>query len=59
MSAPIGVLFSLPHRARKGRPLRIDPPPMKWSAVMIRKRRIESGEQATEGGRDCLEVAAG
>src|SRR5690606_24068088 len=37
----------------------IDPPPVKWSAVMIRKRRIENGQQATEAGRDCLEVAAG
>jgi len=36
-----------------------DPPPVKWSAVMIRKRRIENGQQATEAGRDCLEVAAG
>lgn len=26
---------------------------------MIRKRRIENGKQATEAGRDCLEVAAG
>jgi len=37
----------------------VDPPPVKWSAVMIRKRRIENGQQATEAGRDCLEVAAG
>ena len=37
----------------------LDPPPVKWSAVMIRKRRIENGQQATEAGRDCLEVAAG
>ena len=36
-----------------------DPPPMKWSAVMLRKRRIKNGKQATEAGRDCLEVAAG
>ncbi|RWR04387.1 hypothetical protein D2T33_21120 [Sinirhodobacter populi] len=36
-----------------------DPPPLKWSAVMFRKRRIENGKQAAEAGRDCLEVAAG
>lgn len=35
------------------------PPPLKWSAVMFRKRRIENGKQTTEAGRDCLEVAAG
>lgn len=35
------------------------PPPVKWSAVMIRKRRIENGKQASEAERDCLEVAAG
>lgn len=40
-----------------GRPA--DPPPLKWSAVMFRKRRIENGKQATEGGRDCLEVTSG
>ena len=36
-----------------------DPPPVKWSAVMVRKRRIKDGEQATEAGRDCVEAAAG
>ena len=36
-----------------------DPPPLEWSAVMIRKRRIENGKQASEAGRDCVEVAAG
>ena len=35
------------------------PPPLKWSAVMFRKRRIENGKHATEAGRDWLEVAAG
>lgn len=37
----------------------LGPPPLKWSAVMFRKRRIENGKQTTEAGRDCLEVAAG
>ena len=37
----------------------VGPPPLKWSAVMFRKRRIENGKQTTEAGRDCLEVAAG
>ena len=36
-----------------------DPPPLKWSAVMVKKMEEPHGEQATEAGRDCLEVAAG
>ena len=41
-------------------PLRgADPPPLKWSAVMVKKMEEPHGEQATEAGRDCLEVAAG
>lgn len=36
-----------------------DPPPLKWSAVMIRKTEESHGEQATEAEKECLEVAAG
>ena len=36
-----------------------DPPPLKWSAVMVMKTEEPHGEQATEAGRDCLEVTAG
>lgn len=36
----------------------IDPPPLKWSARIVRKRRIKYGNQASQTGRDCHEVAA-
>ena len=35
-----------------------EPPHLNWSTTMFRKRRTENGEQATEAGRDCLEVTA-
>ena len=35
-----------------------EPPHLNWSTAMFRKRRNENGEQATEAGRDCLEVTA-
>ena len=35
-----------------------EPPHLTWSTAMFRKRRTENGEQATEAGRDCLEVKA-
>ena len=35
-----------------------EPPHLNWSTTMFRKRRTENGEQATEAGRDCLEVKA-
>ena len=35
-----------------------EPPHFYWSMSMFRKRRTENGEQATEAGRDCLEVKA-
>ena len=35
-----------------------EPPHLTWSTAMFRKRRTENGEQATEAGRDCLEVTA-
>lgn len=38
---------------------RLDPPPLKWSAPIVRKRRIRNGNQATQTGRDCHEAAAG
>ena len=37
---------------------RTEPPHFYWSMSMFRKRRTENGEQATEAGRDCLEVKA-
>ncbi len=37
----------------------LDPPPLKWSARIVRKRRIKDGNQATQAGRDCHEVTAG
>ncbi len=36
-----------------------EPPLLNWSDVMFRKRRTETGEQATKARRACLEVAAG
>ena len=30
-----------------------DPPPLKWSAPIVRKRRIKDGNQTTQAGRDC------
>ena len=36
----------------------VEPPHFYWSMSMFRKRRTENGEQATEAGRDCLEVKA-
>ena len=37
----------------------VEPPPLKWSAPIVRKRRIEHGNQTTQAGRDCHEVTAG
>jgi len=37
---------------------RADPPPVKWSAPIVRKRRIKYGYQATQTGRDCHEAPA-
>jgi hypothetical protein len=42
-----------------GDKLDLDPPPPKWSARIVRKRRIEYGNQATQAGRDCHEATAG
>ena len=36
-----------------------DPPPLIWSAPIVRNWRIEDGNQTTQAGRDCHEVAAG
>ena len=30
-----------------------DPPPLKWSARIVRKRRIRYGNQTSQAGRDC------
>ena len=38
--------------------LRREPPHFYWSMSMFRKRRTDNVEQATEAGRDCLEVKA-
>ena len=35
-----------------------EPPHLNWSTAMFRKRRTENGEQATEAGRDSIEVTA-
>jgi transcriptional regulator with XRE-family HTH domain len=40
-------------------PVDIDPPPLIWSAPIVRNWRIEDGNQTTQAGRDCHEVAAG
>ena len=34
-------------------------PPLKWSFAMFRKTAETHGQQATQAGRDCHEVAAG
>ena len=31
----------------------VDPPPLKWSARIVRKRRIRYGNQTSQAGRDC------
>ncbi len=36
-----------------------DPPPLKWSALIVRKRRIKHGKQTTQAVRDSHEVTAG
>ena len=36
-----------------------EPPPLKWSAPMFRKRRTRNGKQAPQARRDCHEVTAG
>jgi hypothetical protein len=36
----------------------VEPPHFYWSMSMFRKRRTTNGKQATEAGRDCLEVKA-
>jgi len=41
-----------------GNQSKTEPPHFYWSMSMFRKRRTENGEQATEAGRDCLEVKA-
>ena len=35
-----------------------EPPLLNWSTAIFRKRRTENGEQATEAGRDSIEVTA-
>ena len=35
-----------------------EPPHLNWSTAMFMKWRTENGQQATEAGRDCLEVSA-
>ena len=37
----------------------VDPPPLKWSSVNVRKRRTTDVKQAREARRDRLEVTAG
>ncbi len=39
--------------------MKTGPPPQKWSSAMFRKTEETHGQQATEAGRDCHEVAAG
>ncbi len=36
-----------------------EPPPLKWSAPIVRKRRTINGHQETQARRDCREVTAG
>jgi predicted signal transduction protein with EAL and GGDEF domain len=36
-----------------------DPPPLKWSAAMFRKRRIHDGKQATQARGNSHEVTTG
>jgi hypothetical protein len=37
----------------------IEPPPLKWSAPIVRKRRTINGHHETQARRDCREVTAG
>lgn len=37
----------------------IDPPPMKWSAVMFRKTEDQNGYETTQARGNCREAAAG
>jgi hypothetical protein len=36
-----------------------EPPPLKWSAPIVRKRRTINGHHETQARRDCREVTAG
>ena len=36
-----------------------EPPPLKWSAPIVRKRRTVNGHQETQARGDCREVTAG
>ena len=36
-----------------------EPPPLKWSAPIVMKRRTINGHQETQARRDCREVTAG
>jgi deoxyribodipyrimidine photo-lyase len=36
-----------------------EPPPLKWSTPIVRKRRTINGHQETQARRDCREVTAG
>jgi len=36
-----------------------EPPPLKWSAPIVRKRRTINGHQETQARRDCRKVTAG
>ena len=51
-------LGSYPFVSLKEARKKNEPPHLNWSTTMFRKRRTENGEQATEAGRDCLEVKA-
>ena len=37
----------------------VEPPPLKWSAPIVRKWRTINGHQETQARRDCREVTAG
>ncbi|WP_108838034.1 DUF1330 domain-containing protein [Tateyamaria sp. Alg231-49] len=55
--SPEGAMF--PRSVVIEFPSYADPPPLNRSAPIVRKRRIKHGNQTSQAGRDCHEVAAG
>ena len=60
VSAVEKQLFKLQALAKGKRVMETsEPPPLKWSAPIVRKRRTINGHQETQARRDCREVTAG
>jgi hypothetical protein len=60
-TAFVGVNTSESYTAPSGmvKAFDLEPPPLKWSALIVRKRRTINGHHETQARRDCREVTAG